>query len=112
MAVRIHTLMTIALTAALTSGCSLTSMWRDEPRSQPPEPLAAVPAGSVTGATLPPPSTATEPPATAPGGLAALDTTQQMGTAPPPGTADAAGVGRTDLLGGWTINSAGDSCQL
>lgn len=105
--------MTIALTATLASGCSLTSMWRDEPRSQPPEPLAAVPAGSVTGEALPPPSGMTPPPATASGGLAALDTTQQTGTLPPPGTAaEAGGIGRTDLLGGWTISSAGDSCQL
>ena len=112
MAVRIHTLMTIVLTATLASGCSLTSMWRDEPRSPPPEPLAAVPAGSVTGEALPPPSAATAPAATAPGGLAALDATQQTGTAPPSAAADASGVGRTDLLGGWTISSAGDSCQL
>jgi len=28
------------------------------------------------------------------------------------GAAASGGLGRTDLLGGWTINSAGDSCQL
>jgi hypothetical protein len=39
--------------------------------------------------------------------------------APPTGTAAVTpgsgvngGLGRTDLLGGWTITSAGDSCQL
>lgn len=30
----------------------------------------------------------------------------------PPPAASASGLGRTDLLGGWTIVSAGDSCQL
>jgi hypothetical protein len=57
--------------------------------------------------------------------LAPLDgTTSSVGSdgfsdplAPPPGSQLAmapsgAEVGRTDLLGGWTITAAGDSCQL
>ena len=113
MALRFHTLMTVAVTAVLASGCSLMSFGRDEPRYQAPEPLAAVPSGSVTGAPLPPPGQAapgmTAP--VAPTGLAALDPSAQAPGAPPP-VAGEAPVGRTDLLGGWTISSAGDSCQL
>jgi len=110
--------MTVAVTAGLAAGCSLMSFGRDEPRSRAPEPLAAVPAGTVTGEALPPPG-AVAPAPTAPGGLAALDPNAQTAMATPgtatgavPGAAGAAPVGRTDLLGGWTINAAGDSCQL
>jgi hypothetical protein len=118
MAVRIHALMTVAVTAGLAAGCSLMSFGRDEPRDRPPEPLAAAPAGTVTGGVLPPPVTpppgAIAPAPSAPGGLAALDPNTQTAMAAP-GTVTGtppAPVGRTDLLGGWTINSAGDSCQL
>ncbi|MHA1157554.1 MAG: AprI/Inh family metalloprotease inhibitor [Alphaproteobacteria bacterium] len=41
--------------------------------------------------------------------------TQQQALAQPQATqtiAPASGLGRTDLLGGWTITSNGDSCQL
>jgi hypothetical protein len=34
-----------------------------------------------------------------------------MGT-PPAGSAAPGTLARTDLLGGWTISAAGDSCQL
>jgi hypothetical protein len=74
------------------------------------------------------PSTATDPVQssdlaplddTMPGGLPA-DGGEGQPLAPPAGsqtamTAPAAGgaaLGRTDLLGGWTITAAGDSCQL
>jgi hypothetical protein len=33
-------------------------------------------------------------------------------TAPTPAPAPSGSLGRTDLLGGWTIASSGDSCQL
>jgi hypothetical protein len=46
--------------------------------------------------------------------LAALDPSMQTSSTTPatataPGTVE---LGRTDLLGGWTINAAGESCQL
>ncbi len=111
--------MTIVVTAGLASGCSLMSFGRSPPSNPTPQPLAAVPSGSVTGAPLPPPGpVAVQPAPMAPGGLAALDPNTQMTGAPPaPGTVGAtatgnAPVGRTDLLGGWTISAAGDSCQL
>ncbi len=93
----------------LAAGCSLMSFGRDEPSNRPPEPLAAVPAGAVTGAPLPPPG-ATDPAGQTPTGLASLDPSLQTGTTPM--TTGNAPVGRTDLLGGWTISAAGDSCQL
>ena len=54
---------------------------------------------------------------TSSGGLQPLpqQTSQQQPTqqaALQPQQAAGSGVGRTDLLGGWTISSAGDSCQL
>jgi len=90
------------------------SFGRDEPRERRPEPLAAGPSGSGTGTALPPPSGTATAPATpsAPTGLAALDPNAQTAATTPPTTAGGAAVGRTDLLGGWTISAAGDSCQL
>jgi hypothetical protein len=80
---------------------------RDEPRSLQPSPLVPAPTGSVTGAPLPAPGT-TDPNQT-PSGLAALDPSLQSGTTA--ATGDVA-LGRTDLLGGWTVSAAGESCQL
>lgn len=119
MATRPHALLAVGLTALLTAGCSsIMSFGRNEPVARAPAPLAAAPTGSITGSTLPPPAGMQPPgamqspqPAT---GLAALGTTP--GAAPTAGTipasAPATDVGRTDLLGGWKINAAGDSCQL
>ena len=126
MATRSNALMLVGITAVLVSGCSsIMPFGRDEPVARAPTPLAAAPTGSVTGATLPPP--AGMQPAGPASGLAALDPSMQgaTGTLPAAGSAPAAGgtqvagvaapgvsVGRTDLLGGWKISSAGDSCQL
>jgi hypothetical protein len=105
MTIRLHALTALGLTAVLLGGCSIWSFGRDEPDA--PAPLAAAPTGSVTGAPLPPPPGAgLDQPAT---GLAALSPGQQMAALEPGATVE---VTRTDLLGGWTINSAGDSCQL
>ena len=38
--------------------------------------------------------------------------TATVATAAPVAPASSAAVGRTDLLGGWTIASSGESCQL
>ncbi len=91
----------------MTAGCSLNLFGRDEPRSPPP--LVSAPAGTVSGTNLPPPdgSVATTE---APSGLAALD--PNAAAAPPPPVVSSNELGRTDLLGGWTIAAAGDSCQL
>ncbi|MCT8268663.1 MULTISPECIES: AprI/Inh family metalloprotease inhibitor [Afifella] len=81
----------------------------------PPRPLTAAPVGTVSQAELPPPSGASasndpmmgEPPDLRPGS----DGNVQTATATPP-TSGGAAIGRTDLLGGWTVSSGGDSCQL
>jgi hypothetical protein len=113
--------MTVGVLAFLAAGCSMLSFGRDEPRASAPEPIAAVPSGSVTGGTLPPPGTTTDPMVVppAPGTAAApVDAGMQTASATPAGATPATAsvapgtLGRTDLLGGWTISAAGDSCQL
>ena len=111
MGVRIHTLIAVGLSGLLGTGCSMLSFGGDEP--QAPAPVAALPAGSVTGTTLPPPGQIdmTAPVQPLPGAVA--QPTQVAGVAPTATiTAGDTTVGRTDLLGGWTISAAGDSCQL
>jgi hypothetical protein len=75
------------------------------PSEPPPETAGglppAPPPGPVASAPLPAPMT----PGQAGAPVAA--------TPPPSGGGGSGGaLGRTDLLGGWTISSAGDSCQL
>lgn len=102
--------MTVGAAAFLAAGCSMLSFGRDERASPPPEPLAAVPSGSVTGTALPPPGQ-TDPMAQPTVGVAVVDPTLQTPAATPV-AASPGELGRTDLLGGWTISAAGDSCQL
>jgi hypothetical protein len=111
--------MTVGVSAFLAAGCSMLSFGRDEPRASAPAPVAAMPAGSVTGGTLPPPGQSASTGETLPGAVTPpVDAGMQTASATPTGatpTAAAAApgtLGRTDLLGGWTISSAGDSCQL
>lgn len=107
---RFHTLVAIGVAALMTSGCSLKLWGRNKP-APPPAPLLAAPAGTVTGTTLPPPDSSGTVVAEAPTGLAALD--PDATPAPVPASAGGGGeLGRTDLLGGWTISAAGESCQL
>lgn len=109
MAERFHAIAAVGLTALATAGCSLNLFGRDEPA--PPPPLMSAPAGAVTGTTLPPPGGTVAAGTEAPTGLAALDPNAAT-VAPPPPPAGGTEFGRTDLLGGWTIAAAGDSCQL
>ena len=121
MALRFQALLTLSLMVLAAGGCSMMPFGRDEPTAMQPPPLTAAPTGAVTGATLPPPGP-TDPSLQNPSGLAALDPTLQSTTTPgtttpaamtPAATTPGAvQLGRTDLLGGWTINAAGESCQL
>lgn len=93
----------------------------------PPGTTVATGVPMATGATMAPgttmapgpmaadttmPGTPGLPPATGtPTEVAVLDPSMQTPAATPV-AATAGGVGRTDLLGGWTISAAGDSCQL
>jgi hypothetical protein len=115
MPVRFSAIVPLSMTALLVGGCVSMPFGGDE---QPkPAPLPAAPTGPVTQAPLPPPAAIppTDPNAP-PSGLAALDpalqgTTPAAPPPPPPPPADVAVV-PADLLGGWTIAAAGDSCQL
>lgn len=114
-----YTVITMSLGVFL-AGCSALPFGGEDRRlaraPAPLPPLAAAPAGSVSAIPLPPP--AGTPPAgtdvAAASGLAALDPAAQNASPAAAAAAPAAGVevGRTDLLGGWTISSAGDTCQL
>src|SRR5688572_16559923 len=115
MPVRFRATAALGLAALLSAGCSMSVPFMGGSRSEAPMPagFAAAPAGSVTAAPLPPPPGAPPAaPAQQASGLAALDPSLQ-GTMPAAAPAPAATdveIGRTDLLGGWTIASAGDSC--
>lgn len=85
----------------------------------PPSGTQTYPQQPVAGG-LPPPGTTypTQPPGGAviaeplpPAGGVAGGGVAPVATAPTPPAASAP-LGRTDLLGGWTIASSGDSCQL
>ncbi|MGH6923276.1 MAG: AprI/Inh family metalloprotease inhibitor [Propylenella sp.] len=107
MAIRFLTLAIAGLAAVTTAGCSLNLFGRGDRQPPPPAPLAAAPAGTITGTPLPPPDAVA---AETPAGLAALD--PSAGAAPVPAAAASGEIGRTDLLGGWTISAAGETCQL
>ena len=89
--------------------------WKREKPVQQPEPLASTAVGPVESADLGPPGD------TQVAGLPA-DGTDTEPLTPPAGSGTAmtapggsgvnGGLGRTDLLGGWTITSGSDSCQL
>ena len=97
----------VALAVLLGGGCSIMPSGLFDRASPAPAPLPAAPAGEVTAAPLPPPPGATVAP---PGSLAALDPALRADATVP--AAPAAEVSRVDLLGAWTVSSAGDSCQL
>jgi len=75
-----------------------------------PQPLPAAPSGTVTGSQLPPPLQPGMQPLT-PGqtgtDVAALDPAAQAAAA-----ASAAPIEKNSLLGSWTVNSGGSSCQM
>jgi hypothetical protein len=100
----------VALAVAL-AGCGsigaigFPPMKRDAAENADPAAVPPVETGS-----LPPVAGTTPPPGAAPG-----STTTPGGdvvASTPPAAGNAAALGRTDLLGGWTIASSGDSCQL
>lgn len=87
--------------------------WKRE-KAVEPQPMSTTAAGSVESSSLGPPAD------TQVAGLPADGTATEQPLTPPTGTAMTApagsgvngGLGRTDLLGGWTITSGTDSCQL
>ena len=71
----------------------------------PPVPSDQVPAGSARPGSPAPAAPVVADQGASPNG-------DVVASAAPPRAATAGGLGRTDLLGGWTIASGGDSCQL
>lgn len=82
------------------SGCAGFGFGSGEPA---PAPLPAVPAAQVTAAALPPPTPLPETPVEEPAPItpAALPAPEAQ-----------LAIQRSDLLGGWTIESGGERCQL
>jgi hypothetical protein len=120
-----HVVVPIALTVAL-AGCgsfgAIGLPWKRNTVAEDQQPLPPPTApGAVESSSLPPPATdANGAPLPPPADTGADASLQPL--APPAGTTTAlnapsdAGVAgtvaRTDLLGGWTISSGTDSCQL
>lgn len=79
-----------------------------------PQRLPAAPAGQVTQSELPPPAAAAADSAATPAAgtqVAALGPQPAGAAAATPATTQVE-IGRTDLLGGWTVSSGGSNCQL
>jgi len=115
------------LLAGALSACQSAYFGNSQPRyAQPPQPLPSAPVGTVTQSELPPPSGQPAGPMTAgntdpfnptggaPGDPAATGQGTGQGTqvASAPQSSGGAPIGRTDLLGGWTVASGADRCQL
>ncbi len=100
---RISAFVTVGSLALLAGGCTMPFGRDSNPPAQittGPQVMTSVPVGQVTSTPLPPP-----PGSTMPG-------TTVAGLNPNAGVTGSVEVGRADLLGGWTIASGGDSCQL
>ena len=99
--------MRISVVASLLSALTLAACGTSsQPQSYIP-PLTAYPTGPVAAQTLPPPVTApaAQPPV-------AATTTQPTAPVAMPDASTATEVRKTDLVGGWTLASAGETCQL
>jgi hypothetical protein len=108
----------VAMAAAL-AGCQMLPYPRtaEAPEEARPTRLRPVPTPPVATAELPPPGAAQVPAdASLPAAEAALAGSaaesggaQVAAAAPAPSEVE---VGRTDFIGGWTLASGGESCQL
>lgn len=89
--------------AVLAAGCQRLSGGRNYAEPLPATPTTPVGSGSLAplDSNAPAPGTVTD------ANAAPADLASNPVTAP----ANASDIGRTDLLGGWKLSSAGDSCQ-
>ena len=103
-----------AMMALVLAGCgSIGAIGFPPMNRNAPEPVDPVAVSPVETTALPPISGAPAPGNTGIVGAAPLGTPPLDSTSlNPPPAASSAALGRTDLLGGWTISSSGDSCQL
>lgn len=109
----------LLLTVFVVSACQLPFSGK----SSRVRPLSAVPSGQIQQSTLPPPSTFDQGQFSSVGvdGQQAENPAQaeqlasigdQAIAGPAPGGSSNLLIGRTDLLGGWTVTADGDRCQL
>ncbi len=108
-------LVPVVLAAALAGCGSFGAIGLPWQRAQAPAPLDPAALPPVESAQLPPPGGEQQANNAFPAGDGSdtepLSQPQTAVAAPSEG-AGPGGLGRTDLLGGWTIASGGDSCQL
>ncbi len=109
----VRILVPMALAFALAGCGSFGAIGLPWQRAQAPTPVGPAALPPVESSSLPPVSDGQQQAGVAPGGADNTDAAPlaqpQVAANPPAGTG---GIGRTDLLGGWTITSGGDSCQL
>lgn len=119
---RLGRLAPVALALVL-SGCGsigaigLGSFDRDPPRRQAqtqPDTVTPAQSAPVETAPLPPPpgAQASADPLAPPPAGGSLSPAAPTTAPPAPSQASGAEIGRTDLLGGWTVSSGSQSCQL
>lgn len=100
------------LMAVALAGCgSVGAIGLNRGANQQPPPADPVMVSPVQSSTLPPVAGAA-PPLGQGGVVGAAPGTQTAAVNPQPAAPSTAALGRTDLLGGWTIVSSGESCQL
>ena len=102
-------LLPIALALAL---CGCGSIGAIGPFGGKKEPPPTIETGGLPPMTEEPNAVPAEPVATADAGPTASPDVSQGGLPAPTAPAPSGALGRTDLLGGWTIAASGDSCQL
>lgn len=123
--IRVHAFLAAGMTAALLAGCQMPTFGSARQQPRPPAPLASAPVGTVQQGQLPPPggqqavagvlpgggsdATAAAEAALAGGGTGTQPGETQVAAVEPTGAVE---VGRTDLLGGWTLSAGPDNCEL
>lgn len=112
-------LVPMALASALAGCGSFGAIGLPWQRAQAPAPLSPAAPPPVESANLPPVGDGQQQAGSAAGTAAgAADSAETAPLAQPqvannaPAASGSGQIGRTDLLGGWTITSGGDSCQL
>lgn len=110
----VRTLVPMALACALAGCGSFGAIGLPWQRAQAPTPAGSAALPPVESSNLPPASNGQQQAGIAPGAMDNTDANQPLAEPQVANTAPASSgkIGRTDLLGGWTITSSGDSCQL
>ena len=102
-------LVAVSLAALVASGCTTSRFSSMD--DQQPAPLAAVPAGKVTGNQLPPPAA---PGTTDPSQFPTAPQNTQVASLPPDGAAPsgAADLTAANVAGVWNASVSGQSCKV